>query len=156
GAERHGALEQRVRGADDRADVARVGDAVQVDAGRLRHGRPAPLPDRDRARARAKRGDRGEQLGVHLVALEPGIRGYEDQARHRARRQAGVEQVLALAREQALALAVLALAQLANQLQLLVMWAFNHFGVSYRVSDFGSGDSSPGTKKGGPKTLGPP
>ena len=57
-------------GADDRADVAGVADAVQVDAGRAAALGPAQRPDRDRPRARAERGDRGQQLRLDLLAAE--------------------------------------------------------------------------------------
>ena len=131
-----GAAEQRVGGADDRADVAGVGDAVQVDAGRAGPLGPAQRPDRDHPRARAERRDLGQQLRLDLLAAEAAAGGGEHEARLGAGRQAGLDQVLALAREQALALAVLALAQLADQLQLLVLGAGDHRPVGLRFGFF--------------------
>ena len=76
----------------------------------------------------------------------PAPAAVEHEARLGAGGQPGLEQVLALGREQPLALAVLALAQLADQLQLLVLGACDHrFGVV--VCLFWSAVSSPGTKK---------
>ena len=49
---------ERQRGADDRADVARVADAPQRDAARPDGRRPALRVDADRARAGAELGDR--------------------------------------------------------------------------------------------------
>src|SRR4029077_13170294 len=71
--------------------------------------------------------------------------GGEQEARLGTGRQPCLDQVLALGREQPLALAVLALAQLANQFQLLVLGAGDHRGVLFGC--FLSLVSSPGTKK---------
>ena len=57
---------------------------------------------------------------------EPGAGGAQQQPRLGAGGEAGGEQVLALGHEQALALAVLALPQLADQFQLLVVGAGDH------------------------------
>src|SRR4029077_19946850 len=65
--------------------------------------------------------------------------GAEQEARLGAYGKAGLDQVLALGCEQPLALAVLALAQLADQLQLFVLGAGNHL-VRFSVVV-----SSPGT-----------
>ncbi len=126
GPEHHGAAAQRVGGADDRADVAGVGDTVQVETGGLDPLRPALRPDRDRPRSRTQRGDLRQQLGVDLLATEPTAGGGEHEARLDACAEPGLDQVLALGDEQPLALAVLALAQLADQLQLLVVGALDH------------------------------
>ena len=73
-----GAAEQRVGGAHDRPDVARVADAVQVEqganavvpgSGTTASGR-CDRPDGDHPRAGAERRDVGEQLGLDLLALE--------------------------------------------------------------------------------------
>ena len=160
GAEDDGAVQQRVGGADDRADVAGVADPVQVEAGRARGVGPAQRPDGDRPRAGAERGGVGQQLRLDLLAAEPGAGGGEDEARLCPGRQPGLEQVLALAGEQALALAVLALAQLAHQLQLLVVRALDHLlgGCLFWSSAVSPGiaaKTGPETKKAG-RFHGPP
>ena len=71
GAEHHRAADQRVRGPDHGADVARVGDAVQVDAGRLRLVGPDLPPDPDRPGPRAERREAVEQRRLDLGAAEP-------------------------------------------------------------------------------------
>src|SRR5680860_451212 len=103
-----------------------VGDPVQVAAGRLHRVRPGPRPDG------APAGDLGQQLRLDLLAGEAAARGAEPEARLDTRGQPRLDQVLALGREQALALAMPAIAQLADQLQLLVVGAGNH-PVSVRV-----------------------
>ena len=119
------AVDQRVGGADDRADVAGVADPVQVDAGGGRAGCRAPL--RQTAIARVP------EPSVETAASSSGStssppRPAAGRAEQRAAARApaarpALEQVLALGHEQPLALAVLALAQLAHQLQLLVLGA---------------------------------
>src|SRR4051795_2026878 len=69
-AEHDRALEQGVSGADDRADVARVTDPMQVDAGRAAGLGPALCPDRDRPRAGAEIRYPGQQLGLDLLSAE--------------------------------------------------------------------------------------
>ena len=87
---------------------------------------PALLPDRDDPGPRSERRDRGEQLRLDLVAPQAAARRAQQQLWLGARGEAGGEQVLALGHEQALALAVLALPQPADQFQLLVLWAGDH------------------------------
>ena len=63
------------------------------------------------------------ELYLDLLPVDTGARRDQDKARLPRRGEARREQVLALADEQALALAVLALGKLADQLQLLVLGA---------------------------------
>ena len=153
GAEHDRAAEQRVRGAHDRADVAGVADPVQVDAGRAAAPRPsaAARPRSPGSPSRASRPRRAARARPPRRPAPPAAVSSErgSRAGGEPRRQ----QVLALGHEQALALAVLALAQLADQLQLLVLGALDHL-VSV-VSVFFSCVSSPGTKKAGRETARP-
>ncbi len=67
---------ERERAAQHRADVAGVGDPVQVDGERAeRRRRPALLVDGERARARAELGDVREHVGLDLGAAEPAAGG---------------------------------------------------------------------------------
>jgi hypothetical protein len=66
GADRHAGGAERVRGADDRADVARIVHAPQRDRERPADGIPALLEDGDQARSRAELRDLAEQRGRHL------------------------------------------------------------------------------------------
>ena len=66
-----GPVEQSVRAADDRADVARVADAVEVD-GELAAAAPRSAGDTPRRPGpRPQRGDRAQQLRLHLLAPSP-------------------------------------------------------------------------------------
>ena len=127
GPEHDRAVEQRVGGADDRRRRCRD---RRRRAGR-RSGACACSAQRSGQTAIARvpepsDGDRGQQLRLDLLAAESGAGGGQHEARLGTGRQPGLEQVLALGREQPLALAVLALAQLADQLQLLVLGAGDH------------------------------
>ena len=126
GTEHQGAAEQRVSGADDGPDVPRVADPVQVEAGRAPGLRPTLRPDRNRPRAGAEGRSPSEQLGIDLLAAEAAAGCGQQQTWLDSRGEAGLEQILALGDECALALAVLALVQLAHQLQLLVVGALDH------------------------------
>ena len=123
GAEDHRAAHQRVRGPDHRADVARIGDPVQVDAGRLGSLGPDLPPDADCPRPRAELRDLGEQGRLNLRAAQSLARGRQELDRLGpgvARRR---DQVLSLRDEEALALATPTPPEAANQLQLLVVGA---------------------------------
>src|SRR6266576_693417 len=93
---------------------------------RQRRSRCRDGPDRDHARAGAERRNVGEERRDHLFTFEARSGCDQDEPRLRPGGQTRLQQVLALGREQALALAVLAVAQLADQLQLLVLGAFDH------------------------------
>ena len=116
-------------GADDRADVAGVADPVQVEAGRRRRRRPSAAA-RPRSPASPSRAPRPRPAAPARPPRRPSAGSpaprLEQEARLGAGGQPGLDQVLALGREQPLALAVLALAQLADQLQLLVLGAGDH------------------------------
>src|SRR6185436_7965845 len=99
---------------------------MQVEARRASRLDPALRPDGDRPRSRAQAGDVREQPRIDLLTAEPAARRREQEARRGARRQPRLDQVLALGNEGGLALAVLALVQLADQLQLFVLRAFDH------------------------------
>ena len=115
--------------------------------GNLHH---ALRPNGDRARAGTERGDARQQLRLHLLAAQAAAGGAQQEARLATGREPGVDQILALGREQSLPLAILALAQPADQLQLLVLGAGDHRHVI-----FGWFKSSPGTKKRAVKTARP-
>src|SRR6185295_15689391 len=122
-AEDHGTSNQRIRGANHRADVAGVRDAVQIDARRDRGLGPSLWPDPDGPRPRSELGEAVEKRRLHLGAAQALTRCGEQLDRLRIRGPSGGEQVLTLADEEALALASPTPAEAANQLQLLVMWA---------------------------------
>src|SRR5439155_19688644 len=92
----------------------------------------APRPDGDRPGARAEGRGGGQQLRLDLLAAlrrQLGAGRGQQEARLDPGRQAGGKQVLALGREQLLALAVLALPQLANQFQLGIVVGSDHRSV---------------------------
>jgi hypothetical protein len=128
-----GAAKQGVGSPDDRPDVPGVPDALQVEGRRLRPLCPLQGPHRDHPRPRAKGRDVGQQRRLHLFASEVGSRRDQHEPRLRPRRETRLEQILALGREGVLALAVLAVPQLADQLQLLVLGAFDHRMVLWMV-----------------------
>ena len=141
-----------MNGADDRADVAGIADAVQVEAGEppgsaQRWGQTAiarvPEP---RVETPPSSSGSTSSPPSPLPAAVSRKRGSAPAA------SAGLDQVLALGDEGALALAMLALAQLADQLQLLVLGAFDHLMCR---DCSGSFVSSPGTKKRAVKTARP-
>jgi hypothetical protein len=109
-----------VCGAHDRADVPRVADTVQVDAERGRGPIRRSAVHTDHARTRAEGRDRVQQLGLDVLP------GAQDELGVDPRRLREGDQVLALRHEQPLALAVLAIRKLADQLQLLVVLARDH------------------------------
>src|SRR6187551_1664354 len=126
GAEHNRAAEQGLSGADDRANVAGIGNPMQVNAGWPYRSGPDLRPNGDHPRARAKRRDLRQQLRLDFLAADLATGEAEQDAGLGASGQPRLDQVLALGREQSLALALLALAQLADQFQLLVVGAGNH------------------------------
>ncbi len=134
---------KRVGGADHGADVGRVADPVQIDADRaLDLLRPALAPGGDHPRPRAKARLLGEQLGLDLEPADPRPGGAEQQQRLGAGGDPRLQQVLALGQEQPLALAAAAVAQAADQLQLLVVGACDHYVSSVLVYSKRKGGSS--------------
>ena len=112
------------RGADDRADVAGVADPVQIDAGRLASAIAQRRGQTPIARVPEPSVEtRAEQLRLDLRPAEARARLQSAARPARARPPRRRHQVLALAHEQILALAVLALLELADQLQPLVVGA---------------------------------
>ncbi len=93
GAERDARGAERLRGAQHRADVAGVADAVQVHAQRPRGGAPALLVDGEHARAGAERGHARERGALDVVEVRrrrgPSRRGGSPRApgARRARRR---------------------------------------------------------------------
>ena len=153
GPEHHGAADQRVGGANDRADVAGVGDPVQVEAGRAAGLGPALRPDGDRPRPRAERVETSaSSSGSTSSPPSPAPaavsrkRGSAPAARPASTRSSPSVD------EQPLALAMLALAQLAHQFQLLVLGAGDHRSrcVCLLVSGFFSWNEKAGREDGPP------
>ena len=120
GADHHRGVEQGVRAADDRPQVRGIGDSVQVDAKSAGAGIPHLSIHADDAGPGAERADRVEERRLDVLA------GAQDELRRRARGRRRVDQILALGDEQPLALAVLALRELADELQLLVVLTGDH------------------------------
>jgi hypothetical protein len=125
-AQHNAAVDQGVSRPDDGTDVPWVPDPVQVDAHRPRRLAPDLGPRRDGPRPGAEGGARGEQIGLDLGALQPRPSGDQREGGLAAGVQACLQQVLALGEEEALALAVLSLRELADQLQLLVVVRGDH------------------------------
>ena len=115
-------------GADDRADVAGIGDAVQVDAGRAARARPSAAA-RPRSPGCPSRAPRPRPAARARPPRRPGrCRRRSSTKRGSApARQPGLDQVLALGRRTAPSRSrCLRVAQLADQLQLLVLGARDH------------------------------
>jgi hypothetical protein len=148
GTQNHRGAEQRIERPDDRPDVAGIPHAVQVEAGGRRALRPLQGPDRDHASARPEHRDVGEQLRLDLLAFEAGPRRDQDEPGLDPRRQSRLEEVLTLGGEQVLTLAMLALAQFADQLQLLVVGALDHRVILLVVSFLSGGFFSWNEKAG--------
>src|SRR4051794_21662341 len=116
-----------MRRPDDRAHVAGVAHPMEIDRQRASRLGPALLVNADDPRPRAQRADRVEERRLDVLAgnqyelwIAPGGRG-------------GRHQVLALGDEQARAIALAARAQLADPLQLLVVWGGDQFGGPMRL-----------------------
>jgi hypothetical protein len=83
-------------------------------------------PGRDHPRARAEGGNVSQKVRLDLLPVEFRARGDQHEAGFSPCSQPRLQQILALGREQPLALAMLALAQLADQFQFLVLAALDH------------------------------
>ena len=107
GPERDGGGAEGVRGAQDRADVAGVTDAVEVDAQGPQRRPPALLIDGERARARPKRGGaRARRLDLmEALAAQPGSPATRSPRARPPRRVRRRDEVLALGDEAGAAIA---------------------------------------------------
>src|SRR5262249_34837276 len=93
------------------------------DGRRHRSLAPALPPDADRTSARAERGEPVEELRFDLGAAEPLAGRREQLHRLLAGRASGLQQVLALGDEQALAFTRPPPLEAVDELELLVLWA---------------------------------
>ena len=120
GTEHHRAVAQRVRGADDGAHVAGVVHAVQVGREVPAGSRePAPV-DADHPRAGPQRADLVQQLGLDVLARDQQHLGLQ------ARGLGGLDQVLALGREQVELVPPAPVGQLADGLEVWVVGGGDH------------------------------
>src|SRR5438552_1453835 len=102
-------------GADEGAYVLWVADAVEIHGELAARLGPTLLVDADDACPRAERAHSGQELGLDVGART------EHDSRLPTGHRSCADQILALGDEQAVALAVLSLAQPADQLQLVVV-----------------------------------
>ncbi len=89
-------IDQCVRGTNDRAHIAGIGNPVQIEAEGPCRRSPALRPDGDDPGAGAEVGDLVEQPWIDLLALEAAAGGDQHEARLATGTEAGREQVLAL------------------------------------------------------------
>ena len=113
---------ERIRGADERADVPRVGEPPEREAGVARRLREVRAPvDADRARGVRQRRHAGEELRLHGLARDEQVDGLDAGDPRR------VHEVLALDGEEAGLVAVLALPEeLPDELQRRVVTRGDH------------------------------
>ena len=123
--ERDARRAERVRGPQDRADVAGIADAVQIDTQRADRLAPALLVDPDHAGSRPERRGGAQGGGVDVVktvAAEVGTGQPEAFDRLAPRLMRRADEILALDRKAPAARALAPVAQAPNSLQSGIVW----------------------------------